>query len=155
MEKIDYSNSYFTSKGMVPDQGDTISLIWGRKIVQAAANTYGMIGTMNFGGGIGYRMVNLQLTKKYMFPPDVYLYWKDSSGTMFTGKQLIPLYGETIGIDTADNIQVPPGLYYSGITYMDVADFRSKPYALINGDGLCILVPAAGIHELYYRIVGV
>ena len=134
MEKINFSNTYFTTKGMMPLLGETISLLWARKIVNNLANTYGIIGTCIFANQRGYRSLNLQLTQKYIYPPSVYLYYSGESGNIHGMIETHPTYGE----------------------YTNLSDYRGgKAYALIQQDNLIIFCPTNTIYNVYYRIVGV
>jgi len=90
MENIDFQNSYFTFKGMIPSTNDEITTLWGRKVVHNLTNAYGVIGTINFNGR-GYDIVNLNLTKKFQFPPTIYLYYVESTNP--TILKLPPLAG--------------------------------------------------------------
>lgn len=140
MEKIDFGNTYFTTHGMMPGAGETVSLLWARKTVNNLANAYGIIGTVNFGGGRGYRSFNLELTRKYTFPPSVYLYYVDSTGCMNMPIETHPSFGEYEPMD--------------GILY-EAGEWRKKVYALIQSDNLIIFCPCLDIYNVYYRIVGV
>ena len=142
MNYIDYSNTYFTTKNMMPEPGESLSLLWGRKIVNNIANTYGIIGTLNFNGVAGYRSFNLQLSLRYMFPPSVYIYYTDASGNMHMPIDTHPTFGEFEPMD---------GIYY------EAGDWRGgKVYGLIQNDNLIVFCPKNGVaYNVYYRIVGV
>jgi hypothetical protein len=90
MENIDFNNVYFSWKGMLPENGDTITSMWARRIVKDAFSAYGLIGTIIFTGdagkqktqmdGLAYwgteiQSVNLGLLSKFEYPPFVELYY--------------------------------------------------------------------------------
>ena len=114
MEQINFSNTYFTTKGMMPSTNESISLLWAMKVVNNLANTYGIIGTCSFNGKRGYRSLNLQLTKKYLFPPSVYLYYTDADEKLCTPRETHPTFGEYWGMD---------GLQY------EAQEYNEKVYA--------------------------
>src|SRR3972149_3213059 len=83
MERIDFGNSYFTTRKMLPEANNELTGLWGRKLVQNMANTYGLIGTLRLNGD-GWHWINLGLTKRFQFPPAMQiLYMFDESGTLF------------------------------------------------------------------------
>ncbi len=75
MENIDILRSQFQTKGMVPSINDDVTLLWGRKIVHNTMNGYGIIGTIRLDGA-DIQWLNLGLTKTYMFPPEVTIFWQ-------------------------------------------------------------------------------
>lgn len=148
MEQIDFSNTYFTTRNMIPEAGEPLSLLWGRKIVNNLANTYGIIGTCEFNGQRGYRSVNLQLTKKYTFAPSVYLYYTDyDTERMHTPIECHPTFGE---------YEPMISIYNTGnYAEFEAGEYREKVYSFIQNDNLIIWVPCLNIKKVFYRIVGV
>jgi len=140
MDKLNFGNTYFTTKGMMPEPGETMSLLWARKIVHNVANTYGIIGTFQFNGQRGYRSVNLEFSRKYTLPPSIYLYYTDIFGNMHTPMEVHPVFGEFEPMD--------------GIVY-EAGEWREKIYGFIQNDNVIVFAPAPGIYNVYYRIVGV
>jgi hypothetical protein len=145
MEQINFNNTYFTTKNMIPSNGESISLLWARKLVNNMANTYGIIGTCLFNEMGGYRSLNLQLTQKYSFPPSVYLYYKVyNDDNLHMPKEVHPTFGE---------YQINPfGIFSSEMIHTE------KVYGLIQNDNLIILCPKLFLFQIthvYYRIVGV
>jgi hypothetical protein len=70
----------FTFKKMIPETGEELTALWGRKIVYNLLTTYGIIGNVTSSDFIYYAsggylcQINLQLTKTFHFPPHIYLY---------------------------------------------------------------------------------
>jgi len=142
MENIDFGNTYFSTKGMMPEDGDNITLMWARKLVKNLANAYGIIGTVNFNNGRGYRTINLQLTKRYQYPPSVFLYHKASNGLLAMPIETTPPIGEFNTI--IDNKQYE--IFFKSA--------RKNLWAIINGDALTILNASTDTTYVYYRVIG-
>jgi len=144
MESINFGNTYFSSKGMMPREGDTITLLWARKLVKNLANAYGIIGTVSFGNSPGYRSINLQLSRRYLFPPAVYLYYQNIS----------PSNGICMPIETMPPIgefdTIGDGKQYE--LYHRAA--RKNIFYVINGDALTIFNMDPNTDIVYYRVVG-
>jgi hypothetical protein len=79
MENISYTNHLFTVKKMIPNIGDELTFLWGRRIVQNLVNSYGMIGTMKFEGTLRLVAYNLNLTKVFRNPPIAHFYFKNEA----------------------------------------------------------------------------
>lgn len=82
MEDLNYGNTYFTIKGMRPDEGEDLTITWARALANNLANGYGIVGTVS----VDTRdtvWINHNLTKIYAFPPRVnILYEINHNGTM-------------------------------------------------------------------------
>lgn len=141
MEKLDFGNTYFSSKGMMPQDNDNITLLWARKIVKNLANAYGVIGTVNFQSSRGYRIINLQLSKRYLYPPSVFLYYESINGLA------IPIETNPIGGEFETIIDSKTYEAYH-------KSHRKSLWSIINGDNLIILCADPNITYVYYRIIG-
>jgi hypothetical protein len=75
MEKFDILRTSFQAKNMIPEAGDELTLLWGRKIVENTINGYGMIGTYRCDGP-DMVWINLGLSRIYQYPPEIYILWK-------------------------------------------------------------------------------
>jgi hypothetical protein len=84
MEIINFNNSSFKTKKMIPENGNELTFLWGRQLVYNFINSYGMIGTLAFGVPDGVVAYNLNLTKVFSTPPQLYLYARPTSSSGLT-----------------------------------------------------------------------
>lgn len=70
MNNINWQAGYFTTHGMIPEAGEELTFLWGRKIVDNYVNLYGITGTVTLEPK-EWLTLNLGLTRKFWFPPVV------------------------------------------------------------------------------------
>lgn len=81
MKIFDPSQTSFQINGMIPESGDTVTNLWGLKMVENLLNGYGLIGTIRLDTNDIF-WLNLNLSKMFTYPPDTYILYKpnDYSG---------------------------------------------------------------------------
>lgn len=79
MERVTWQNVVFQSKGMMPEEGDEFTTTWARRLVSNLYAAYGIIGTIYFTNQ-PIEWINLGLTRKFKFPPSVFIYHRGTSG---------------------------------------------------------------------------
>lgn len=80
MENLDFNQSEFTWKGMIPEDLEELTPLWARKIVRNLANGYGIVGQVEI-ERLGVRVIGLNLRRSFVFPPTVFIYYKLRDGT--------------------------------------------------------------------------
>lgn len=138
MDNINYTDIGFTWRSIVPEEGDSVTSLWGRKFAKNCFSVQGMIGTLNFPGELdanGYivQSVNLGLTSKFEFPPFVELYYRN------------PTSGLLEKFDDSPKktfLFASPSAKIGGLSYW------------IDGDNLCVKLERPTVYQVYYRVLG-
>jgi len=115
METINWQDSYFTSKKMLPEVNDDLTTLWGRKIIQNLSNGYGLIGSLQLDKR-ALTFINLRLNKKYDFPPMIQILVKKASDTQYT----------TLRDGDVRAKQIIYGMNSSGIMFVNNGDWRNE-----------------------------
>lgn len=141
MEEIKSSEAYFTFRKMLPEPNDVVTTLWSRKLVHNYINGYGLIGTLTM-SAYSYETLDLDLTKKFMFPPHIYFYFDTGDGLLKMNPDSdFRLESEMKNHDLGWNMRLRGG--------------KDKIISYINGDNLIFVNTFANQNIVYFRIHGV
>jgi|SRR5882672_6994117 len=80
MEKIGFNYNPFTWHNIIPEVGDDVTILWGRRYARNLMSSYGaLMGTIDLEGDAIF--LGLKLSEQFLYPPSVFLLWKQSSDT--------------------------------------------------------------------------
>lgn len=147
MEKIDYSNAAFSWRNMSPSEGDDITALWGRKLVNNFANAYGLIGTVSVPADT-LQGVNLNLSKLFNQRPSCYFYFIVNGG-VDTGD-----YNESASMRSSG---IMPNIFSKWYRNNELMgdNYYCQPTMMVVDDSIFIQNPYNFDITIYYRIHGV
>lgn len=114
MEPIDFPQSYFSSNKMIPEVGDVVTTLWGRKFVHNLANTYGIIGTVTLNGD-RTETVRVPISSIYNFVPSVdIMYNKNDGNGWCTPLVGAPIYQPVLYAISSEGVVFRHGIIFGG-----------------------------------------
>jgi len=142
MRTIDFGYSYFTDHSIIPSVGDSLTSLWGLKIVRNLMNGYGIIGTVRL-ESYSISWINLNLTKIYQFPPLISCLYRVDGGAL---NYECPRPTAQLGDSAKYLVERRVVIYIKG----DVVGFRSNSMADYQSNG-----DTHKPMDVYFRIHGV
>ena len=122
MDKVQINDTYFTANGMVPEAGDDLTDLWGRKIISNLWNGYGLIGTCTVVER-NETIISLRFGLKYQLPPEINLIVKDIDDTS--------LGWATVRDGNPDRKRIQYAFTPNGIVFFNGTDFFQKTQLVV------------------------